>query len=335
MLVDNFLSINKQLADKGECQLFSIEKELLMLFNLEYYKNFYYVGKCHSFSAAAEELCISQPAMSQSIRQLEAKLECELFVRTSKGVKLTKEGETLFEHVKKGIEEFEKGENAIQQIMQLKSGEIRIGASDMTLQFFLLPYLETFHESHPEIKVKVTNGPTPETIDNLYHGIIDFGIVSSPFDIKDDIEVIDVKEIEDCFVVGKQLKELATQQHSLSELTKHPIICLEENTSTRKYLDEFLEENKTKITPEFELATSEMIVQFALRNLGIGCVMKEFARKEIESGKLWEMKFQKKIPKRTFSIILGRNIAMSYAAKELLELIMKDLEKENYKISKK
>ena len=292
-----------------------------MLFNLEYYKNFYYVGKCQSFSAAAEELCISQPAMSQSIRQLEAKLNCELFVRTSKGAKLTKEGERLFLHVQRGMEEFEKGEREIKQIMQLQSGEIRIGASDMTLQFFLLPYLEKFHELHPEIKVKVTNGPTPETLDNLYKGIIDFGIVSSPFDIKEEVESLDVKNIEDCFVVGKQLKSLANEELELEELLKHPIICLEENSSTRKYLDEFLQKNDIIITPEFELATSDMIVQFAYRNLGIGCVMKEFARKEIENGNLWELKFKKKIPKRKFSIIYSKHTAISYAAKELLELI--------------
>lgn len=300
------------------------KKEKTMLFNLEYYKNFYYVGKCRSISAAAEELCISQPAMSQSIRQLEGKLECELFIRTSKGVKLTKEGEKLFAHVEKGIAEFEKGENEIQQIMQLKSGEIRIGASDMTLQFFLLPYLEKFHENHPEIKVKVTNGPTPETIENLYHGIIDFGIVSSPFETKEDIEVLDVKEIEDCFIVGKQLRKLAGERLAFSALMEYPVICLEENTSTRKYLDAFLEKNGVEIIPEFELATSEMIVQFALRNLGIGCVMKEFAKKELELGHLWELEFDKQIPKRKFSIISGKYTVMSYAARELLELMKEE-----------
>ncbi len=160
-----------------------------------------------------------------------------------------------------------------------------------------------------------------QTVDNLYKEIIDFGIVSSPFDIKDEVEALDVKIIEDCFVVGKQLKGLADEELELEELLKHPIICLEENSSTRKYLDEFLQKNDIIITPEFELATSDMIVQFAYRNLGIGCVMKEFARKELENGNLWELKFKKKIPKRKFSIIYSKHTAISYAAKELLELI--------------
>lgn len=306
-----------------------------MLCNLEYYKNFYYVGKCQSFSAAAEELCISQPAMSQSIRQLESKLNCNLFVRTSKGAKLTKEGEKLYHYVKKGIEEFERGEQEIKEIMQLQAGEIRIGASDMTLQFFLLPYLERFHELHPEIKVKVTNGPTPETIENLYEGIIDFGIVSSPFDVKDDAEVMDVKVIEDCFVVGRQLKELANQTLNWKTLLEYPIICLEENSSTRKYLDCFLEKNGIQMVPEFELATSNMIVQFALRNLGIGCVMKEFAREEIEQGNLWELTFENMIPKRKFSIVTSKHTAISHAANELLKLIREKVPPANNHLTSK
>ena len=57
----------------------------------------------------------------------------------------------------------------------------RIGASDMTLQFFLLPYLEQFHKEYPRIKVTVTNAPTPETIRCLEEGKIDFGVVTTPF----------------------------------------------------------------------------------------------------------------------------------------------------------
>lgn len=293
---------------------------------MEYYKNFYYAGKCSSFSEAAEELCITQPAMSQSIRQLESKLNCDLFIRTPKGAKLTKEGEQLFLHVKKGIEEMEKGEREIQQFIKMQSGEIRIGASDMTLQFFLLPYLEKFHQLHPNIKVKVSNGPTPETLNYLYNGTIDFGVVSSPFEKREDVLVRDVKKIEDCFIVGKHMEHLSKQTLDLTELLHYPIICLEPNSSSRRYLDNFLKKNGITITPEFELATSDMIVQFALRNLGIGCVMKEFANKELALGNLFELKFKKQIPERRFHIVWSKQVPMAYAARELFEMIEKETE---------
>ena len=152
-----------------------------MISNLEYYKVFYYVGKLGSLTHAAEELSISQPAVSQALKQLEDTLGTKLFVRASRGIRLTPEGESLYFYVKRGYEEIELGEKKLKKIMNLESGELRIGASDMTLQFYLLPYLEKYHEKYPHIKVTVTNAPTPETLQFLKEGKIDFGVVSTPF----------------------------------------------------------------------------------------------------------------------------------------------------------
>ena len=109
--------------------------------NLEVYKVFYQVAVCQGITAAAEQLCVSQPAVSQALRQMEQEAGCLLFVRTPRGVRLTKEGSLLFDYVKKGMEAFEEGESVLSKMLNLETGEIRIGASDMTLQFFLLPFL--------------------------------------------------------------------------------------------------------------------------------------------------------------------------------------------------
>lgn len=125
-------------------------------------------------------LSLSQPAVSQSLKQLETALGVVLVKRTSHGITPTAEGRELFSYVEKGYEQFEAGEKRILQMCNLERGEITIGASDMTLRFFLLPYLERFHEKNPGIKVSVTNGPTPATMDLLREGKIDFGVVSGP-----------------------------------------------------------------------------------------------------------------------------------------------------------
>lgn len=138
-----------------------------MVSNLEYYKTFYYVAKTGSLTQAASLLSISQPAVSQALKQLEQQTKAKLFRRVSKGVKLTAEGELLYSYVAKGYEQFLLGEERLKQMQNSELGEIHIGASDMTLQFFLLPYLEQFHEKYPGIKVIVSNAPTPETIENL------------------------------------------------------------------------------------------------------------------------------------------------------------------------
>lgn len=292
--------------------------------NLEYYKIFYFVAKYGSVTNAAKELCLSQPAVSQSIKQLEEGLGASLFTRKSKGVALTTEGQLLYEYVKRGYEDIEAGENKLKEMLNLDSGEIRIGASDMTLEFYLLPYLERFHSLYPNIKVIVTNAPTPSTLDHLTAGRIDFGVVSSPFSTKESINIYKGRKIRDIFVAGERFSNLRGKKLSYKSLEEYPIICLEQNTSTRRYIDNFLMENNAHINPEFELATSSIVTQFAVRNLGIGCVVSDFAQNEIEDGKLFELEFDKPMPEREICVITDSKIKLSKAATALMKLIFEE-----------
>lgn len=289
--------------------------------NLEYYKIFYYVAKEGSISLAAKRVCISQPAVSQAIKQLENVLNCQLFVRVAKGMRLTKEGEVLYQCVKQGYELILKGEERLGRMLNLESGEIRIGASDMTLQYYLLPYLEEFHIQYPNIKVIVTNGPTPETLVLLKEGQIDFGIVSEPFSLTEDYSTFKVKEIKDIFVAGKRFDYLRDQRIDYEELVNLPVICLEHGTSTRRYVDEYLNTHGVVLSPEFELATSDMIVQFAKRSLGIGLVVEDFALELLEQGELFEVKLKNEIPGRHFCVVENQRYALSTAARKLLALL--------------
>ena len=292
-----------------------------MISNLEYYKVFYYVAKYGSVTKAAGELAISQPAVSQALKQLERNLGVPLFFRAARGIKLTGEGQLLFSYVEKGYEQIELGVQKVRQMQNMELGEIRIGASDMTLQFYLLPYLEKFHEQYPEIKVIVTNAPTPETLKFLKEGQIDFGIVSTPFSALPEVSVIPVREIEDIFVAGRRFISYKNRTLDFQELEKLPLVFLENNTSTRSYMDEFLERNGVNVQPEFELATSDMIVQFAKRNLGVGCVVRDFAMEYLASGLLFELRFNKMIPKRQFCVVCSEKLPMSMAASKLLEIM--------------
>lgn len=193
----------------------------------EYYKVFYYVGRLGSITAAAEALCISQPAASQAVKQLEKALNTKLFLRTQKGVKLTTEGKLLYPYVERGMENILDGEEMLKRLVDMDMGEVRIGASDMTLQFYLLPYLETFHERYPNIKVMVSNAPTPETIESLYEGKIDFGVVSTPFDARPEVEAFEVKKIRNTFVAGNKFWTLKGKRMEYGELEHLPCIFLE------------------------------------------------------------------------------------------------------------
>lgn len=289
--------------------------------SLEYYKIFYYVATYKSITLAAEQLSISQPAVSQAVRHLEKMAGCALFVRTAKGVRLTREGELLFSYVGQGYETILAGERKLSGMLNLEQGEICIGASDMTLKYYLLPYLERFHEQYPGIRVTVTNAPTPETLRHLSAGKIDFGIVSAPLVAHRHIRVIPVRRIQDIFVAGRKFAYLTEEKLPYKKLMELPVMCLEGDTSTRKYVETFLQKEGVGIVPEFELATSDMLIQFAVRNLGIASVVRDFAEEYLESGALVELRFEKEIPKREFCIVSDERLPVSAAAGRLLECL--------------
>ena len=295
----------------------------MMDINLEYYKIFYYVTKYQSITQAAEVLSISQPAVSQAVKNLEKALGCKLFVRMAKGVRLTSEGEVLFSFVSKGYESILAGERKLSEILDLEGGEICIGASDMTLQFYLLSYLEQFHEKYPDIKVTVTNAPTPETLGYLEDGRIDFGVVSTPVITKHGCIQIPVRKIRDIFVAGHKFEYLKGKKLCYRELSDLPVMCLEGDTSTRRYVAEFLEKEHVMLQPEFELATSDMLIQFAKRRLGGASVVEDFAMQALREGELFELQFDKEIPKREFCIVYNDKIPMSTAAGKLFQTLTK------------
>ncbi len=341
------------------------------LFNRTSNKVFYNVAKLGSISAAANSLFISQPAVSQAIKHLETALDARLFNRTSKGVRLTPEGEALYNLISQGYDYFLRAENMFRDIHALQAGEIRIGASDMTLQYYLLPYLESFHSRYPKVKIRVTNGPTPETVKALRAGEIDFGIVTTPVISDKWMTVTPVRKIQDCFVAGIKfiglrgktlsLTELAEQPLtmlekktssrryidnlfvqegcfvagikfiglrgktlSLTELAEQPLTMLEKKTSSRRYIDNLFVQEGCVVQPEFELATSDLIVQFALRGLGIGYVTQDFAQPYLDGGQLFKLQLSDPIARRSMCLITPTQFPMPLAAKRLINEELRD-----------
>ena len=147
--------------------------------NYELYKVFYYVASTLSFSEAASQLFISQSAVSQSIKTLEKKLNQTLFIRSTKKVQLTPEGEILLRHIEPAVHLISRGET---QLMDTSAGggQLRIGASDTICRYFLVPYLEKFHKAFPGAHIKVTNATSIKCVELLESGQVDLIVVNCP-----------------------------------------------------------------------------------------------------------------------------------------------------------
>jgi len=289
--------------------------------NYEHYKIFCKIVECQSISKAANQLYVSQPAVSLAIKQLETSLNAKLFFRTQKGVTLTTEGSMLYNYVKQGCNLISVGEEKLKELNALQAGEINVGASDMTLRFFLLPLIEKFHKNFPLVKIKITNAPTPETLQHLKEGLIDFGAVSEPVDFNNtNFNFKGVKSVRDILVAGNNFKELRNRPKvTVKELQKYPFIMLEKGTSARHHIDNYFKKNGVEINPEIELAASDLVVEFIKRGMGIGFVIEDFVKDDLINGFLHKINISPELQSRQFYIAVHAHIPLTSAAKKLLE----------------
>jgi DNA-binding transcriptional LysR family regulator len=288
--------------------------------NLEWYRVFYWIAKTGSLTGAAARLHITQPAVSHTVKQLEEQLGGSLFFRTSKGVRLTAEGDVLLRHVEQALAHVSMGEKAIADMHGLGGGEIHIGASDTLCKHYLLPHLERFHQTYPNIRIHVTNRTTPETLALLRDGQIDFGIVSLPAADKL-AEFRTSSAIRLCLIGGRGYERLAADGLSLAELREHPLLLLEKGTGTRAFLDDYAARHHTALVPEFELGSLDLLAQFALRGFGLAFVIRDAVAEELNDGRLVEIPLTPPLPDRQIGIATLRSVSLSAAAKAMLGML--------------
>ena len=291
-----------------------------MISKLDLYKVFRQVGKSGSFSKAAEELYMTQPAVSQSIMQLEGELNIRLFNRTRKGVTFTAEGRSLFDYVNSAITLIEAGEEKILEFKNLSAGELKIGVGDTISKHYLIPFLEKFHNKYPNIKLKIINSTTTELCSYIKSGEIDIAICNFPID-DDSLELIPCSEIQDIFVCGEKYKHLINDKVSYEELTKLPLIFLEKSSNSRKYVESFMISKGVNISPDFELGSYDLLLEFAKINLGVACVIKEFSKEFLEKGYVYEIDTIEKIPKRSIGACYLKKVPLSLGAMEFLKVM--------------
>jgi len=234
---------------------------------------------------------------------------------------MTTEGRILYNYVKQGCNIINVGEEKLKELSALQAGEINIGASDMTLKFFLLPFIEKFHRDFPLVKIKITNATTPETLQHLKEGLIDFGVVSEPVDLNNpSLKIKTVKSVRDILIFGEHFRELRNRETvSIKELQKYPFIMLEKGTSTRLYIENYLKENGVEINPEIELATSDLVSEFIKRGMGIGFILEDFVLNDLDEGSLYKINLTPELAPRQFYIVTHAHIPLTSAAKKLIE----------------
>lgn len=284
--------------------------------NYELYKVFYHVAKSLSFSEAAEELFISQSAVSQSIKTLERRLNQTLFLRSTKRVALTKEGELLLKHIEPAVNLISRGEN--QLCADPRSGvQLRIGASDTICRYYLVSYLSNFHVKFPNIHIKVTNGTSVQCANMLERNEVDVIVVNSPNAALNNTMTIQiVKEFRDVFIANRDAFPLYDRPVSLEELLDYPILMLEKRSTTSVFLHNLFLEHSLDLVPEIELSSNDLLIDLAKIGLGIAFVP-DFCIKQLEN--LAIINTVEDIPPRKLVAAYNSDMPLSEGARYFVE----------------
>ena len=296
-----------------------------MNINFELYRVFYIVAKRGSITLAANELNISQPAISKSIKNLEHQLNGELFKRTRKGVTLTEEGKEFYKYISKAMEYINNAEAKFTELINLETGTIRIGVNATLTKMFLLPYLKEFHKKYPKIKIETTPGLSSDILSKLRIGLLDIVILNlSEDNYGNDLNIIKCKKIHDCFAVNNSYKKLIDKNLSIKDLKNYPLILPSKNSNARTFLDELTKKEGFTLNPDIELASYSLISEFTNIGLGIGYVTKEFIKDYINKKELHILNIKETIPPRYIGIVLSNSTLPSFSTKKLIEIITKE-----------
>ena len=293
---------------------------------LELYRVFKEVAEAGNITAAAQTLFISQSAVSQSIKQLEAELQTRLFARNSRGVTLTADGRMLYEYVRSAMGLLETGEEKLSQSRDLQMGHLTIGASDTVTSQFLLPYLDRFHRQYPAIHIQIISGRSHKVLGLLQSGKVDIAFASTPQEGAS-LETFPCLATHSIFVAGAEYPCDFDHVYTLEEIARFPLILLERKASSRLYLEKYFLQNGLHLNPEIELGARSLLVDLAAIGFGVAGVTEEFVRKELDSGRLKKLKTSFEIPARSVDMCLLSDVPQSAAAERFTDFVKDSLSK--------
>lgn len=286
--------------------------------NYELYKVFYHVAVSLSFSDASRKLYISQSAVSQSIKTLEKKLNQPLFIRSTKKVQLTPEGEILLRHIEPAMNLIRRGEEQIMGSHTADGGQIRIGASDTICRYFLVPYLNRFHREYPNVHIKVTNQTSVRCVDLLKNGSVDLIFTNYPNSRLDhSFQIRYIREFRDCFIASRTFYgELEHKALSLRELLDYPILMLDRSSTTSEFLHVLFQQHQLELVPEIELGSNDLLLDLAGIGLGIAFVP-DFC---VTPGRqeLFPITLRSELPSRRLAVVYSERVPPGNVARQFM-----------------
>lgn len=295
-----------------------------MAVNFEYYRVFCQVARSRSFTAAARALMSSQPSVTRCIQNLEQQLGCTLFVRTRRGVSLTAEGELLYRTVGPACERLQQGEAELAGALSLQGGVVRLSSTETALHELLLARMDAFRARWPGVRLRLTNGTTPQALAHLRSGRVELAVVSGPLEPDKTLTLRPLAPVEELLVAGPGLAHLARRPLRLEELATLPLICLEPGSCTRAFYDQLFAARGLTLAPEVEVSTADLVLATVQHDLGVGFVPAGLARPLVAGGAVTPLRLAFRLPPRYVYAARVEGRPFSPAARAFWQLLTEE-----------
>ena len=291
--------------------------------NLELYRVFYTVARCGSLTKAAEELYISQPAVSQAVKQLENQLGTSLFNRMHKGMELYKQGgELIYADVERALQLLSGVEDKLSELKQSATGTLRIGASETIFQYILADKIVAYNKQYPQVRIDLISDVSPKIIEFLKTDRCDVGFLNLPIEEDEGIRLsASVALLNDVFVAGEAFSELKGKELTVWDLQKYPLLMLEQNTIARAAIDHYAESLGVTLRPAVEVGSWDFMKRLVTDGMGIGCLPREYAQRRLRDGELFELNGTPAMPSRSVGLALAKNANMPFSLRAFINLV--------------
>ena len=293
-----------------------------MTINYDYYRIFYAVAQCRSFTRAAEVLKNNQPNITRCMKNLEQELGCKLFHRSNRGITLTPEGQRLYRRVAAAVEEIQLGEEEIRQDGSLESGTLSISASEAALHMVLLDKLSAFRIQYPGVHLRITNETTPQSIERLRNGESDFAVITAPQLTDRGLQQTELLRFREVPVCGPAYSEVAARRCTLADLARYPLVCIGQDTSTYAFYQSFFTSNGVTFRADVEAATMDQILPMIEHGLGVGFYPEQLVAPKIAQGELFCIPLDVAVPERSITLVEDTSRPRSTAMKALRRMML-------------
>ena len=302
-----------------------------MYVDWEYYKIFYYVAKYQNFTKAARVLGNNQPNITHMMNKLENQRHCVLFIRSNRGVTLTPEGETLYARISSAAVQIQDAEEELSASATFEHGAISISATETALNIYLAQRLREFHAQYPGIRLRISNHSTPQAIQAVKSGEVDFAVVTTPAEADSDLKTVPLMPFNEILVGGLTFTALASQTISLQELAAYPLIMLGNESMSRTFYRQFFLEHNAKLHPDTEAATTDQMLTLVRSELGLAFMPEPMVRGNLQRGRIVQLNLRETIPPRLVCLVYDRHRPLNTAAREFQLQLLNSAKREGKK----